>query len=195
MSLTKLENYLPEGALSHVEKWINDQSLNIHITRNRKTKLGDYKYLPTENLHQITINGDLTPEAFFFVLTHEIAHFHIKLFHKRKVKPHGTEWKRLFGALLIESVTVYNEDIQPFIANHAQNAKASVGADRLLYGVLFENPYQKKVEDLFDKQKFRIGNKVFERGKKQKIRYICRELRTGRKYSVSGLAIIDEILE
>jgi Zn-dependent peptidase ImmA (M78 family) len=47
-------------------------SCHIRITK-RSSKLGDYRYRSGET-QQISINGDLEPQLFFFVLTHEIAH-------------------------------------------------------------------------------------------------------------------------
>jgi predicted SprT family Zn-dependent metalloprotease len=48
-----------------------------------------------DNSHQITINGTLEPQLFFFVLTHELAHLIAFEKYGRRISPHGQEWKKL----------------------------------------------------------------------------------------------------
>lgn len=192
-----IESYLPEGAFHFVKEWIGNKNLTIKIRNTRKTKLGDYKFLRAFNSHQITINKGISPEAFFFVLTHEIAHLQVTTSFPRTAKSHGVEWKSTFSNLLLESVGVYPENLRPVIFRHAQNPKASLNADRLLQKDLFPigEDESRRIENLSENQKFRIGKRIFEKGKKRKIRYLCREIQTGKLYTVSGSAVADEIFE
>ena len=107
MNLEQLQPYLPKNALVFIEKWINPYPLTLKITRSRQTKLGDYRKLQPQKRHQITVNGDLNPEAFFFVFTHEIAHMMVYAkYNYGQVAPHGKEWKIMFGKLLAESIEI-----------------------------------------------------------------------------------------
>lgn len=196
MNLSPLEKFLPENASQFLYQWLETKPVIIKIKSNRKSKLGDYKFLRETKSHQITINRDLKPEAFFFVLTHEIAHLLVRSTYSHNVKSHGVEWKQIFGQLLVESLDVYSDELQPLILKHARNPKASMAADKNLRQLLFmeEEQIGYLVENLKDKQKFRLGKRIFEKGAKRKIRYICKEIPTGKMYWVSGQAIVDEIL-
>lgn len=196
MNLKGLEKFIPPNSMHFIEKWLKDESILIRALPARKTKLGDYKFLRNQNRHQITMDGTLDPIAFFFVLTHEIAHLHVYNQFKGKVSPHGEEWKQAFGKLLIESLDVYPNDFKPFIHRHAFNPKASVGADKQLQRKMFmnEEDLNKMVERLREGQKFRLGNRIFERGEKRKIRYLCKEVKSNRYFLVKGQAVVDEII-
>lgn len=197
MKTKHFELLLPNDALTFIKQWAGGESLIIKIRKQRKTKLGDYKFLNELNSHQITINHEMNPESFFFVLTHEIAHMLTRIHFSKKAKAHGKEWKYTFGKLLSESVRIYPEELQSLILNHAKNPKASLGADQNLMKHLFciQQDETKKIENLPEKQKFRIGKRIFEKGRKRKIRYLCREIQTGKLYTVSGSAVADEIFQ
>lgn len=196
MNWKPLEKFLPEGGLDFVEIWLKDIPLKLIVKNARRTKLGDFRFDPHSKSHRITIDGTLKSDAFFFVLTHEIAHLLVQIEFGSKVKPHGEEWKSTFGKMLQDSLSIYESDLRNSIFRHALNPKASVGADKQLFQKLFlkENQLGNLVENLGENQKFRIGTRVFQRGNKRKIRYICKELKTGRMFLVNGQAIVDEII-
>lgn len=195
MNLNSLDPFLPSGALTFIEKWLEDVNVVIQLKNERRTKLGDYRYQRDPQVHQISIGKNLAPEAFFFVLTHEIAHLKVHKKFGPKAKSHGSEWKFIFGEMLRESVEIYKES-QKEIIQHAKKPRASVGADKNLFQKMFlkESQWGNMVENLTENQKFRIGKRVFQRGSKRKIRYICKELKTGRVFLVNGQAIVDEII-
>lgn len=197
MNLDALKNYLPENALPYLYKWLEGVSLTIKIKNDRKTKLGDYRYDKQSQKHQITINGSLEKEAFFFVITHEIAHLLVQNKYHTAVKSHGIEWKNEFSDLLKETVEIYPENFRAYILKHAVNPKASVGADADLHKLMFlkKEYHENLIENLNEGQKFRIRKRIFIKGKKRKIRYICRDLKTNKSYLVSGMAVADEIYE
>lgn len=197
MNLSKLEKYLPVGAIKYIEQWLKGERILIKIKNPRKSKLGDYRYLRENGTHQITMNNELSPEAFFFVFTHEIAHLKVQNNYSDKVKSHGKEWKRIFGNLLLESIEVYSVELRSLIVHHSRSPKASVGADIDLYKKLFmnEDDLQNLIENLNPGQRFRLGKRIFKKGEKRKIRYICTEIKSGRRYLVRGQAVADEIYE
>lgn len=191
MNYNKIEQYIPKDSLHFIEKWFSLYSIQLRITKDRKTKLGDYRKV--NNVHQISINGNLNPQAFFFVLTHEFAH--LKAFEDykhKKILAHGIEWKTTFGNLLMESLAVYSDEIKPIIIHHAKNPRASVSADPNIAkhlintetGVLY-------LEDLNFGDQFLIGQRLFEKGDKRKIRYLCTEKNSGKRYLINGLAIVN----
>lgn len=196
MKLDQLQPYLPLNALIFIEKWIVNYPLTLKITKNRKTKLGDYRKIKENKRHQITINGDLNPEAFFFVFTHEIAHMIIYAKYKfGEVSPHGKEWKSAFGKLLTESVSIYPKEFQPYILNHAKSPKASVGADSLIAKYLINEATedQNYLEDISFGTQFILNNKVYIKGEKVKLRYVCCELKTQKKYLINASALVEKL--
>lgn len=196
MNLNHLLTYLPSNALIFIEKWIEPYPLTLKITKSRLTKLGDYRKINAGKRHQITINGDLNPDAFFFVLTHEIAHMMIyaKYAH-HQVNPHGKEWKMIFGQLLLESYSSYPKDLQPYILNHAKSPKASVGADRHIAKFVINEvkDNQEYLEDLDLGTIFKISNKILQKGEKIKLRYVCCEVKTKKKYLVNASALVEKL--
>ncbi|WP_449400016.1 hypothetical protein [Chryseobacterium wanjuense] len=63
MSIQSLEKYLPQNTLQYLKIWFADYYIHIKITRNRNSKLGDYRKLP-DHSHEITINSTLVPQLF-----------------------------------------------------------------------------------------------------------------------------------
>ena len=94
-----LNLFLPKGADDFIHQWLAGHLCHIKTTKDRKSKLGDYRLLPNKS-HIITINGNLEPFLFFFVLTHEIAHL-LAFNEKINIPPHGKEWKKMFQKLLL----------------------------------------------------------------------------------------------
>ena len=196
MNLEQLQSYLPLGSLPYIEKWIKSYPLTMKITRNRQTKLGDYRKLPNQKRNQITVNGDLNRIAFLFVFTHEIAHMHVyNQYNFQEVAPHGKEWKLIFGNLLIDSLSLYPEELQPYILHHAKSPKASVGADPNISKYILDEikHNQNFLEDLESGTYFVLGKKVYQKGEKVKLRYVCCEIKTQKKYLINSTAIVEKL--
>jgi SprT protein len=166
MSIQSLEKYLPQNTLQYLKTWFSDYYIHIKITRNRNSKLGDYRKLP-DNSHEITINSTLVPQLFFFVLTHELAHLIAFEKYGRRISPHGNEWKDTFRRMLLESIDEYFH-----IEKHD---------DKLQF-----------IEELKEGDYFMYRNeKYFLEGLIKK-NYLCKNLATGRKYSFKPLARVEK---
>ena len=196
MNLEQLISYLPINADLFVRNWLENHFVTLKITQRRETKLGDYRKLLASNRHQITVNGDLNPYAFFFVFTHEVAHLKTFVqFDSRTINPHGKEWKTIFGTLLIESIHVDPDELTPYILHHAKHPKASLGADINVskFIIADKNPTQTYLEDLEDGTVFSIGKRVFQKESKRKLRYLCLELKSKKKYLISATATVNKL--
>ena len=119
MSAHHLEKFLPDNTLPFLKVWFGNYNCHLKITRNRNSKLGDYRKMP-DNSHQITINGTLEPQLFFFVLTHELAHLIAFEKYGRRISPHGQEWKQTFREMLLESLEAYQEDLKLIIKDFSK---------------------------------------------------------------------------
>lgn len=191
----KLNQYLIPGGLAFINKWCKGYAVQLKIKNARNTKLGDYRKL--KDAHQITLNYGMHKELSFLTLTHEIAHMHVHEKFGNHVKPHGKVWKHTFSNLILESLNLYSAELQPILIEFAKNPRAGFYAYQPLTAYFHSNNNSivTVLKDLPADTIFRMKNKIFKKGKKRKIRYLCTEVATGKKYSVHPLAPIDEIIE
>lgn len=195
MFTNKLNQYLIPGALDYINQWCDGYSVDLIIKNARATKLGDYKRI--NNRHQITLNHGLDKALSFHILTHEIAHMHAREKYNRRIKPHGNEWKTIFSELIIETLHLFESDLQPILKDFAKNPRAGYYSYRPLatYFHKKENENLILLQDLNQGAIFRIKDKIYQKGEKRKIRYLCKNLASGKQYAVHPLAPINEIIE
>lgn len=122
-----LSRYVPEGTLPILKKWFGNLKIHIKITRDRTSKLGDYRKTAAGQF-VITINHNLPSELFFFVLSHEMAHLFAFEKYGQNISAHGKEWKHTFREMLVETLHLYAPDLQPHIAEYARAPKANFSA-------------------------------------------------------------------
>ena len=195
MSVTLLEKYLPENCLPFLKNWFQDHIIHIKITRGRTSKLGDYRKMPDKS-HQISVNSTLQPQLFFFVLTHELAHLLAFEKHGRTISPHGMEWKRTFQKMLLESSSIYEEDLKPIILKFAKAPKANFmsSPDLVRYfhieDCADESSY---IEDLDISDHFVYRKAIYVIEAKRKINYLCLNTNTHKKYIFKPLARVEKI--
>ena len=195
MSIKVLEKFLPENALPYLKIWFGSYPCHLKITKNRNSKLGDYRKLPDKS-HQITVNGTLEPQLFFFVLTHELAHLIAFEKYGRRISPHGAEWKQTFREMLLESLTVYAEDLRPIIQKFSKSPKANFMASPDLVKYFHrpeEDDEQTFIENLKKGELFEYKKEIFVIEETTKKRYLCRNLKSGLKYKVNTLARVRKI--
>lgn len=69
-----LEKYVPPASTDYCHQLLYRYGFRLKITRSRKTKLGDYRFLSVQKKHVITVNHDLNPFQFLITYIHEVAH-------------------------------------------------------------------------------------------------------------------------
>lgn len=190
MSIQSLEKYLPQNTLPYLKIWFSDHYIHIKITKNRNSKLGDYRKL-RDLSHEITINSTLAPPLFFFVLTHELAH--LIAFEKfgRRISPHGNEWKETFRQMLLESLDIYEDDLKPIILKFSKNPKANFMASPDLvkyFHIENHDDALQFIEELAKGDSFMYRSEKYLLEGLIKKNYLCMNLATGRKYSFKPLA-------
>lgn len=186
-----LRPYLPDRSLELVMGWIDGHRVFMRIARGRRTKLGDYRPPVKDDIHRISVNGDLNPYEFLITLTHEIAHLLIWEKYPRRPKPHGIAWKKQYAfmlGLLIENNIFPPEirlEISRQVANPRANSKSNTDLVRALYshspsqgGIFLEDLPQGAVFSLRDGRRFR---------KEEKLRkwYRCISLNNRKAYRIS----------
>jgi SprT protein len=188
-----LKRFMPEGAEEYAADLLIHYRIQLHIKKPRASKYGDYRPPAPGEDHRISLNKDLNPFAFLVTFMHEVAHL---LNHERysgHVSPHGKEWKQHFQLV---SVPVFEKNILPQDVKHALgrylgNPGASSCSDPLLFRTLRKYDSQKSVlvEELPMNTVFRMQDgKEFIKLQKNRTRYTCKEVRSGRIYLVPGLA-------
>lgn len=198
-----LRPYLPAAALDHVERAIAGLAVDFRVVRPRRTKLGDHRPPPAPlRPHRITVNADLNPYAFLTTLLHEVAHAATWERHRprRRLRPHGPEWKHEFSAVLAPVVAagVFPDELAAAVTRSLWNPAAATCSDRdlLLALARYDRPPEGRVrvEDLPDGAWFRIdGRHPFRAGRLVRTRRRCFEVGTGREYRVHGLAFVEPL--
>ncbi len=190
-----LQNAVPDESLPILKTWFDGVQFELNISKERTTKLGDYRAKRGKFPHRISVNSNLNKYAFLITLTHEFAHLLIYEKHKNKVKPHGLEWKSTFAGLMRELLNnnIFPEDISTVLVQHVKNPSASSARDfKLTLQLKKYNTEVKPIIHLIDLPEgtvFSLKNKrTFTKGKKRRTRYFCTELLTKRQYLVHGAA-------
>lgn len=196
MSINTLEQYLPENTLPFLKKWFADYFIHIKITKNRNSKLGDYRRMPDKS-HQITVNSTLDKQLFFFVLTHELAHLIAFERFNFRISAHGKEWKNTFAEMLLESINIYTDDLKPIIFKFSKNPKANfMASPELVRYFHIENPEDNFIfiEDLLINDQFRYKGDDYKLLEKKKKLYLCINSNNEKKYLFRPLAKVEKLI-
>lgn len=191
-----LQPFLPEGVVDYVAQLIIQHKTHFRISPARKTKLGDYRAPQPGKGHRISVNGNLNPYAFLVTSIHEFAHLTAFERYGRTIKPHGKEWQSEFARLFdpVFERNVLPDDVRLALTSYLKKAKASSCTDEALYRVLkrYDKHEAVLVEHLNIGDYFTLNNQLFEKGKKLRKYYLCRNVRNNRQYRVLGVAEIEK---
>lgn len=194
-----LIKYLPPDTVEPLAALIIELKVHLRVSKQRSTKLGDYRHPHGNQGHRISVNHNLNQYAFFITLVHEIAHLLTWNRYQNLVDPHGREWKAFFQNLMVPFLGkgIFPEDVEHAMSRYLKNPAASSCSDPHLFKVLSrydEHPVI-HLDDIPAGAKFGLSNgMIFIKGEKRRTRYRCIEQRSGRAYFVSGIAEV-EILE
>ena len=196
-----LQRYFPATAVPMVVEAYTQSRFQLKFKKPRNSKLGDFR--PPRDANDIcciTLNGNLNPYQMLVTFVHELAHYKVYVnYPKRRLEPHGEEWKQTFAQLLLPYLKseIFPDDVLQALKRHLQHIKASSTADTNLAKVMKRydtNPAGTElltVDQLAEGAVFQLANGMtFRKGPKQRTRYKCECLDNGRTYTVSGLAEI-----
>jgi SprT protein len=196
-----LEKYIPAAAVVPISKQIMELRFKLKITKQRNTKLGDYRAPDRENpVHRITINHNLNPYQFLITLVHEIAHLTAFNKHGWRIEPHGKEWQWEYKQQMLPylKADIFPEDILKVLYAYIQSPSASSCADEGLIRVLkkYNSPLQSEgvylLEQLPHSTIFKYnGNRLFVKGERIRKRYRCKELGSNSVYLFSPVAEVE----
>lgn len=166
---------------------------HLTITRERSSKLGDYRHPTSTSGHRVSVNGSLNPYAFLITFIHEMAHLTAFEKFRNKVPPHGEEWKQEFRELMQPYLRseVFPEPLLTVLTHHMRNPKSSTVRDAALMRELrmFDRPRQTVLlEELPMDARFILQSREFIKGDQLRKRFRCVECGSGRKYLISPIA-------
>src|SRR5260221_8097000 len=192
--LQQLRTYLPEGSFEDVVNYLKHYKVQLTITRERKSVLGDYRHSHADKNHRISVNGNLNQYAFLITLLHELAHLFTYERFGHRVQAHGNEWKNEYSKVLAQFLLkkIFPNDIQKALMKTLQNPAASSCADDSLLRVLYKYDEQKEgvhlIESLPTGTLFKIkGGRIFKKEEKIRKRIRCVEVKTGKVYLFSPM--------
>lgn len=188
--------FVPAGTEVPLAEKIVKSRCHLTITRNRKTKAGDYRHPFANQGHRISVNGTLNQFAFLITFVHEMAHLTNWERHGRKVNPHGKEWKMAFQEEMLPFLRedVFPDDILTQLRIHMKSPKSATVRDLELMRLLksYDDPSGKVLlEDVPENEEFQLGSKRFIKGVKLRKRFRCELVGTGRIYLVSAIAEVE----
>ena len=199
-SFEALKAYLPDGSFELVMPLILQHRVHLTISRQRQTKLGDYRNAHGNKNHRISVNGNLNKYSFLITLLHELAHLLAYEQFGNRIQPHGNEWKKTYSGVLKDFLAqhLFPDDIAHELKATLHNPAASSCAEDELQRILMrydaKRPGMKMVEQLSTGQHFRIaGGRVFVRGEIVRKRIKCFELPAMKAYLFSPLYEVMEV--
>lgn len=193
-----LRKYVPEAAVEQLAKWIIAYGVHLRITRERSSKLGDFRPGPSERGHRISVNHSLNQYSFLITLVHEIAHLETWNQYGNRVRPHGAEWKSSFRRHMMPflNTEIFPDSVLGAVTAYLQNPAASSCVDENLMKELrkFDGEVTLILDDLPEEARFRLkSGRVFVKGPKRRKYYQCTELATSRPYLVNSLAEVEPV--
>ena len=186
-----LEKYLPPHSINLVIELMEQWKFQLKITRNRASKVGDYRPPSRGKSHRISVNHDLNPYSFLVTLVHEIAHLVAYEKFRRSIDPHGKEWRQEYRKLLVpftERGILPDDIVQSFEYYFDRDVNRT---DLEINEVLRKYDLPKglvQVCDLPENAMFKLADgRLFVRGERIRTRYRCNCLTNRKTYLVSKL--------
>ena len=192
--MDNFENSIPKASIPLIKKWIKELNILVKIKKSRNTKLGDFTVNKKEE-YLISINKDLNKYAFLITLTHEIAHAFVWEKYKRKVAPHGIEWKITFKEMMLNflNADIFPDDLLRPLSKHIKNPKASTVNDYNLSDMLrkYDSNKQLILSEIPDGSIFStLNGRQFVKLNKLRKRYKCKATDSNKIYLFNPLAVV-----
>ena len=188
--MDQILSFIPKEAKKQIYELLETSKISIKIKKKRKTKHGDFRRMANGN-SLITLNITTNPYRFLITLLHELAHFKVSQSFFYRIRPHGKEWKRAYREILLPFLNpkIFPEPLCSLLAVHMLNPKASTDRDFDLVMALkkYDPPsVSVPIFKLLNGTKFSLENgRNFLKIKKLRIRYECKELKSGKIYLFS----------
>ena len=195
-----LARYVPQAAVDGIYDILDSNRVFLHITRERKSKLGDYQWPRTgHNYHEISVNGNLNKYLFLYVLLHEAAHMDAFLAQGVTHEPHGHVWQQCYRRRLAQfaSAGAFPTEVSTLVAAYCARIPLNRSIGRRIEAQLrtYDKGYaatsHTTLNELPAGSCFRLVSKPdirFRSVERRRTRWLCLDTDTGREYTVAGHA-------
>ena len=189
-----LSSFLTDETIKKINSWEAKFNVKVIVSSPSKSRLG--VFIPKRyGSHLVRINNNLNKYEFLITLIHEMAHASTWKKYRRKVKPHGSEWKEEFRKMILPFInpSFFPNDILMKLSAHLLNPSATTVRDIELTKVLkkYDNKDVITVSEILDGDEFKINNgQQFIRICKLRKNYKCQEISTQKLYRFSPLSEI-----
>jgi SprT protein len=195
-----LSDHLPEGSVQACADLIIEHRVFLKITRSRLSKYGDYRAPSNGKGHRISLNYNLNPYMFLVTFVHEIAHLTTYNRFKRKVDPHGKEWKSEFKILLDPFLRsgAFPAQLKNALENYMVNPAATNCSDTVLFKALKsydkDNIYE-YLENLPEGCEFKLMgySDVYIKGKPLRKTFLCMLKENKKRFRISAVAEVQQV--
>ena len=186
-----LAAHVPLEAVKPLMKLLHSHQIRLVITRDRITKLGDFRPAVNGSPARISVNGGLNIYEFLMVFLHELAHLYVHEKCTNKVRPHGTTWKQIYGELIRHYAEegIFHPSLCDMLVKYSYKVKASGIADLELSKALRRFDRTEKdlswhfLEELPRDSVFKTSNgRLFRKEDRLKRRFACQCMHNNRKY-------------
>jgi predicted SprT family Zn-dependent metalloprotease len=200
--LNQLNPYLPEGSFDDVVFYLTEYKVHLTVTRERLTKLGDYRNKHLNQNHRISVNGNLNKYSFLITLLHELGHLVAYEKYGNRIQAHGFQWKQEFSNILSRFISkkIFPADIEKELLKTLRNPAASSCAEAPLTRVLKKyDPHKPGIfllEELPDESLFRFKNgHIYRKEKKIRTRFLCKDQSTHKLFLFSPITEVELVKE
>ena len=201
-----LQSYTPPNTAKKLAEWIVQYKVSVKLTRERKSKLGDYRPPHGRYGHRISVNHNLNPYQFLITFVHEMAHLVTWERYQNKVSPHGKEWKNTYKKMLglFVGKDIFPPEVEEGVKQHLASPAASSCRDEQLYKLLKNydvNPSGNAgkwlyLEEIPQNTLFKMEDgRMFRKGQKLRKYYRCVDVENQRLYRISGIAMVRPLIE
>jgi hypothetical protein len=187
--------FVPEEAFDTVARLMAAYPFRLEIKSLRST-LGKFQLGKEGETHCIRMRKGLSKHLFLLVLLHEIAHLYTYEQFGRSAKPHGREWKHIFGSFLKEvlPLNAFPPKVADGLVDFIRNPKASMINSRGFYACFEEFSDYVVLDKLSDYECFAINNnKYYQKLGVAKKHIRCRDLQSGKAILARSSAPVKQV--
>lgn len=198
-----LGTYLPQEAVDEVFDLVSRYRVHFHITPERHSKLGDYRWPQrNHNYHEISVNGNLNKYYFLLVLLHEMAHLSCHQRFGCEVLPHGHEWQEEYRQLLLHYRNYFPSEVAVLIDQYTRRIPLSRTLANKIEAQLrsYDEGYNPSDDLILDQlpegSLFRLQQRpqqLFRSVEKRRTRWLCEDAQTRMQYLIRGSAQVVKV--
>jgi len=197
--LSLITDFVPPASAAYCAELHRRYDFEFKLARPRRTRLGDFTSRPGTR-PAITVNSNLNPSAFLITFLHEVAHCAVYRRYRKRVAPHGIEWKACFREILqpVLHPDFFPVEVLQELKRYALNPKATTSGDVALAEALkkldlHEAAGNKKVlKHLEEGSLFVFNGRGFRKGPLRRTRILCTEVSSKKKYTIAAHALVEE---